>query len=168
MQKMLSESGRRQYVIETALALLLVCLLITASSCVLMPFVGVLTYAVIIATATCGPVRSNVKLLNGRRRLAALLFGAWRLRSCRAIDLSLPAVADYVADRRSRLAARRQSGNPRLARVDRRPPSAREEGDAAMARTAARWPGWLQKYQPQLTAAGRWLLDRSSACGGGA
>ena len=52
MQETVTDSGQRQRVIEIALALLLVSLLIAASFRVLLPFVGVLTYAVILATAT--------------------------------------------------------------------------------------------------------------------
>ena len=75
MQETATESGQRLRVIETALALLLVLLLIAATFRVLLPFVGILTYAVVIATATTGLFDRMVDLLNGRRRLAAVLFG---------------------------------------------------------------------------------------------
>ena len=76
MQETVTESGQRLRVIETALALLLVLLLLAATFRVLLPFAGVLTYAAIIATATSGLFDRMVDLLNGRRRLAAVLFGA--------------------------------------------------------------------------------------------
>ena len=115
MQEMLSDSGQRQYVIETALALLLVSLLITASFWVLMPFVGALTYAVILATATAHLFDRMIKLLNGRRRLAALLFGliAATIMIVPLIYLSI-AVADYVGVVEARLAAATSHGIPDL------------------------------------------------------
>ena len=76
MQETVTESGQRLRVIETALALLLVLLLLAATFRVLLPFAGVLTYAAIIATATSALFDRMVDLLNGRRRLAAVLFGA--------------------------------------------------------------------------------------------
>src|SRR4030095_9778982 len=75
MQPTISDSNQRQRVIEIALALLLVLLLIAATFRILLPFAGALTYAVILATATSGLFERMAKLLNGRRRLAALLFG---------------------------------------------------------------------------------------------
>ena len=76
MQETVTESSQRLRIIETALALLLVSLLLAATFRVLLPFAGALTYAAIIATATSGLFDRMVDLLNGRRRLAAVLFGA--------------------------------------------------------------------------------------------
>ena len=75
MQEISVKNGGQQQVIETALALLLVSALLDASFWVLLPFVGVLTYAVILATATAGLFDRMVVLLGGRR-LAAFSFGA--------------------------------------------------------------------------------------------
>jgi len=71
MQETATESGQRRRVIETALALLLVSLLIAATFRVLLPFVGVLTYAVILATATSRLFERLADALKGRRKLAA-------------------------------------------------------------------------------------------------
>jgi predicted PurR-regulated permease PerM len=70
-----SDNSQRRRVIETALALLLVSLLLAATFRVLLPFAGVLTYAVILATATSQLFERLAHLLNGRRRLAAVLLG---------------------------------------------------------------------------------------------
>ena len=75
MQETVTESGQRLSVIGP-LALLLVLLLLAVTFRVLLPFAGVLAYAVIVATATSGLFDQMVDLLNERRHLAAVLFGA--------------------------------------------------------------------------------------------
>jgi hypothetical protein len=139
MLEMRSDSGQRQHVIETALALLLVSLLITASFWVLMPFVGALTYAVILSIPR--QFDRMIKLLNGRRRLAALLFGliAAAIMIVPLIYLSI-AVADYVGVVEARLAAATSHGIPTCPRGS-AASRCSEEGDAAMAGAAARWSG---------------------------
>ena len=64
MQVTAGDSGLRQRVIEIGLALLLVLLLIAATLRILLPFAGVLTYAVILAIATAGLFERMVKLQN--------------------------------------------------------------------------------------------------------
>ena len=164
MQKMLSDSGRRQYVIETALALLLVCLLITASSWVLMPFVGALTYAVILATATARLFDRMIKLVNGRRRLAALLFGliVATIMILPLIYLSI-AVADYVGLVEARLAAATSHGIPDLPAWIGGLPLLGEKATQLWQELQSDGLVFPQKYQPQLTAAGVWLLNLSTS-----
>lgn len=73
------EPSLRQRVIDSALALVLVALLLGISIKVLTPFLGVITYAVILATATWQPFQRLADWMGGRRRAAiafALISGA--------------------------------------------------------------------------------------------
>jgi predicted PurR-regulated permease PerM len=157
-----SDSGLRLFVIETMLALVLVSLLIAATFRVLWPFVGVLTYAVILATATSGPFERIVDGLNGRRRLAAVLFGAVAIAIIvvPAVYVSF-AVADFAQVVERWLSSATAQGIPNL-----------PEWIAGLpvlgARATTEWQelqrdglGALQQYQSQLLGAGRWLLDLS-------
>jgi predicted PurR-regulated permease PerM len=167
MQETAAESGQRLRVIETALALLLVLLLMAATFRVLLPFVGILTYAVIIATATSGLFDRMVVLLNERRRLAAVLFGA-----VAAIITVVPliylssSVADLVAIAQRWLSAASSEGIPNLPEWIANLPLVGKKAAATWQDLQRDGLGWLQTYQPQLAAAGRWLLDRSLGLAG--
>ncbi|MGH6760155.1 MAG: AI-2E family transporter [Phyllobacterium sp.] len=160
MQEMQSENGQRQYIIETVLALLLVFVLLGATFRVLLPFVGVLTYAVILATATAGKYDEIVHLLNGRRRLAAVIFA-----TIAAIIMILPLVylSFSLADHMHTVEAWLDStGNQRIPDL----PDWISTLPLLGTKATGLWQelqrddlALLQRYQPQLAAAGRWLLD---------
>ena len=152
-----ASSGQQQRVLETAMALLLVSVLIAATVWVLLPFVGILTYAVILATATAELFDRLVDLLGKRRRLAAVLFGA-----IAATITIVPLI--YLSFLRSRprgcrrsvAERRRQSRNPRPARLDCESSAGWREGDAGMAGAAARWSGRVEAIPTP--ARRRWTL----------
>ena len=166
MQETVTESSQRLRVIETALALLLVSLLLAATFRVLLPFAGVLTYAAIIATATSGLFDRTVDLLNGRRRLAAVLFGAIGV-TITVVPLIYvsSSVADLVGIAERWLSAASREGIPNLPEWIAGLPLIGEKATAAW-QELQREGGVLQQYQPQLIAAGRWLLDRSLGLAG--
>ena len=166
MQETVTESGQRLRVIETALALLLVLLLLAATFRVLLPFAGVLTYAAIIATATSGLFDRMVDLLNGRRRLAAVLFGAVAV-TITVVPLIYvsSSVADLVGIAERWLSAASREGIPNLPEWIAGLPLIGKKATAAW-QELQREGGVLQQYQPQLIAAGRWLLDRSLGLAG--
>jgi len=162
MQEMATESGQRRRVIETALALLLVSMLIAATFRVLLPFVGVLNYAVILATATSRPFEWLADALKGRRTLAAALFGvvAAAITVVPLVYLSF-AVADLVRSGEGWLNAAKDTGIPDL-------PAWITGLPLIGAKAAGAWQalqrdslGVLQQYQHELGVAGRWLLDLS-------
>jgi predicted PurR-regulated permease PerM len=162
MQPTAAESAQRQRVIEIALALLLVSLLIAATFQVLLPFVGVLTYAVILATATSGPFERLAHALKGRRKLAATLFAvvAAAITVVPLVYLSF-SVADLVQVGQRWLSTARDTGIPDL-------PEWITGLPLVGTRVAAAWQdlqrdslGVLQHYQHELAVAGRWLLDLS-------
>jgi predicted PurR-regulated permease PerM len=162
MQATVTDGGQRQRVIETALALLLVSLLIAATFHVLLPFVGVLTYAVILATATAGLFDRLADALRGRRGLAAVAFGAVAvmITVIPLIYLS-SAVADLVQVAERWLTTARTSGIPDL-------PAWITGLPLVGAKTASAWQnvqrdslGVLQQHQHELAVAGAWLLDLS-------
>src|SRR5262245_19646253 len=115
MGEIADDGSLRQRAIETALALLLVLLLIALTFRVLLPFAGVLTYAVILATSTSKPFERLVEVLKGRRRLAAILFG-----TVAAVILVLPliylssSVAELVQAANRWLNSARNQGIPDL------------------------------------------------------
>ena len=166
MQETVTESGQRLRVIETALALLLVSLLLAATFRVLLPFAGVLTYAAIIATATSALFDRMVDLLNGRRRLAAVLFGAVAV-TITVVPLIYvsSSVADLVGIAERWLSAASREGIPNLPEWIAGLPLIGKKATAAW-QELQREGGVLQQYQPQLVAAGRWLLDRSLGLAG--
>lgn len=166
MQETVTESGQRLRIIETALALLLVSLLLAATFRVLLPFAGVLTYAAIIATATSGLFDRMVDLLNGRRRLAAVLFGAVAV-TITVVPLIYvsSSVADLVGIAERWLSAASREGIPNLPEWIAGLPLIGKKA-AAVWQELQREGGLLQQYQPQLVAAGRWLLDRSLGLAG--
>ena len=163
MQETPSGSGQQQRVLETAMALLLVSVLIAATVWVLLPFVGILTYAVILATATAELFDRMVDLLGKRRRLAAVLFGAIAatITIVPLIYLS-SAIVNLVGVAEAWLSAGGSHGLPDLpAWIGGLPllggkvtPAWQElQRDGLVA---------LQQYQHQLAAAGRWLLSLSA------
>jgi len=167
MQVTTSDSGLRQRVIELALALLFVLLLIAATLRVLLPFAGVLTYAVILATATARPFEWMEKLLGGRRRLAAFLFGivAAAITVVPLIYLS-SAVAGVVPIVQQWLSAASSHNIPDL-------PGWIAGLPLIGAKLTEAWRGLqieglsiLQHYQHQLIAVGSWLLDLSLGLAG--
>lgn len=168
MQETVTESGQRLRVIETALALLLVLLLLAATFRVLLPFAGVLTYAAIIATATSGLFDRMVDLLNGRRRLAAVLFGAVAVMiTVVPLIYVSSSVADVVGIAERWLSAASREGIPNLPEWIAGLPLIGKKATAAWQELQRAWDGGvLQQYQPQLVAAGRWLLDRSLGLAG--
>jgi predicted PurR-regulated permease PerM len=163
MQEMRSRTGGQQQVIETALALLLVSALLAATFWVLLPFVGVVTYAVILATATAAPYDRMVVLLGGRRRLAAFSFGAIAaaITVVPLIYLCTAVVSHVdVADAWLRQASARSvpdlpgwiSSLPLLGQKVTLIWQEFQGGGLAL----------LQRFEPQLAAAGRWLLNLSA------
>ena len=162
MQVAANDSGQRRRVIETALALLLVSLLIAATFRVLLPFIGVLTYAVILATATSGLFVRMSDLLNGRRLLAAVVFGgvAVVITVLPLIYLSF-SVAGLVQLAEQALSATSTHGIPDLPQWISGLPLLGEKATAAWQSLQGEGLGVLQQYQHQLAAAGRWLLDLS-------
>ena len=162
MQATASESGQRQRAIETALALLLISLLIATTFRVLLPFVGVLTYAVILATATARLFERLADALQGRRGLAAVVFGAIAvLITVIPLVYLSSAVADLVQVAQGWLAAVRDHGVPDL-------PAWITGLPLVGAKIAAGWQnvqrdslGVLQQHQHELAVVGRWLLDLS-------
>ena len=162
MQETATESGQRRRVIETALALLLVSLLIAASFRVLLPFVGVLTYAVILATATSRLCERLADALKGRRALAATLFGvvAAAITVVPLVYLSF-AVADLVQVGVRWLNAAKDTGIPNLPEWVTGLPLVGTKAAAAWQALQRDSYGVLQQHQHELAVAGRWLLDLS-------
>jgi predicted PurR-regulated permease PerM len=162
MQVTANDSGQRQRAIETALALLLVSLLIAATFQVLLPFVGVLTYAVILATATARLFDRLADALQGRRGLAAVVFGAIAvvITVVPLIYLS-SAVADLVQVAEQWLTAARDHGIPDLPAWITGLPSVGAKAAAAWQDIQRDSLGVLQQHQHELAVAGRWLLDLS-------
>jgi predicted PurR-regulated permease PerM len=162
-----ADSRLRQRVIETALALLLVLLLIAATFRILLPFAGVLTYAVILATATAGLFERMAKLLNGRRRLAAFLFGILA-----AVITVVPliyfssAVADAVPIAQQWLSAVSSRNIPNLPDWIAGLPLIGDKLGSAWRELQLEGLGVLQHYQQQLVAVGGWLLDLSLGLAG--
>ncbi|MBB4232266.1 AI-2E family transporter [Rhizobium mongolense] len=160
MQQMPSDYDQRRYIIETALALLLVSVLVTATFWVLLPFVGVLTYAVILATATAGLFDWLVERLNGRRRLAAVIFGTV-VATITVVPLVYlwSTVADHLTVAEAWLNAASSHGIPNL-------PGWIAGFPVLGKKVATVWQELqrdglvlLERYQPQLASAGKWLLN---------
>jgi predicted PurR-regulated permease PerM len=167
MQPTISDSNQRQRVIEIALALLLVLLLIAATFRILLPFAGALTYAVILATATSGLFERMAKLLNGRRRLAALLFGllAAAITVVPLIYLS-SAVADAVPVVQQWLSAAGSHDIPDLPDWIAGLPLVGEKVAEAWRGLQLEGLGVLGRYQHQLVAVGGWLVNLSLSLAG--
>lgn len=162
-----SESGQRQRVIEAVLALLLVLLLLAATFRVLLPFAGVLTYAVILATAASGLFERITGLLNGRRRLAAVLFGAVAVAITVVPLIYLSAsVADLVRVAQQWLNVAGVRGIPDLPERIADLPLLGKKATAAWQEVQRDGLSVLQHYQPQLAGAGRWLLNLSVGLAG--
>ena len=162
MQETATESGQRRRVIETALALLLVSLLIATTFRVLLPFVGVLTYAVILATATSRPFERLAHALKGRRTLAAALFGivAAAITVVPLVYLSF-AVADLVQAGEQWLSAAKETGIPDLPAWITGLPLVGTKAATAWQALQRDSLGVLQQYQHELGVAGSWLLNLS-------
>jgi len=167
MQATASDSGQRQRVIEIALALLLVLLLIAATFRILLPFAGVLTYAVILATATAGPFERMTALLRGRRRLAALLFGviAAAITVVPLLYLS-SGVANAVPVVQQWLDAASSHDVPDLPAWITGLPVIGAKATEVWRDLQQQGLGVLQHYQHELVAVGRWLLDLSLGLAG--
>ncbi len=159
MQASPAGTGQLQHTIETAIALLLLSVLVAAAFWVLLPFVGALTYAVILATATAGLFDRMVAVLGGRRRLAALLFGviAATITIVPLFYLS-SSIVDLVGVAQAWLSGIGTHGMPKL-------PDWISGLPVIGSKLASYWqelqrdaPVALQPYQSQLAAAGRWLL----------
>src|SRR5262249_23206263 len=155
-----ADTGLRQRVIEIALALLLVLLLIAATLRILLPFAGVLTYAVILSTATAGLFERMAKLLNGRRRFAAFLFGivAAAITVMPVLYLS-SAVADAVPIAQQWLSAASSHELPNLPDWIAGLPLIGGKVATAWRELQLGGLSVLQHYQHQLVAVGSWLLD---------
>jgi predicted PurR-regulated permease PerM len=160
MEEIDSGADQRQHAVVTALALLLVAVLIGATFWVLLPFVGVLTYAIILATATAGLFDRAVALLNGRRRLAAVIFGlvAATVTIVPLIYLC-SSVVDHLGAADAWLSEASSHGIPNL-------PGWIVGLPFVGGKLASVWEQlqhdgliFLQRYQTQLAAAGRWLLN---------
>jgi predicted PurR-regulated permease PerM len=162
MQATGNGGGQRQRVIEIALALLLVSLLILATFRVLLPFVGVLTYAVILATATSGLFERTVILLNVRRSLVAVMFGviAAAVTVVPLIYLS-SSVADVLRVAAHWLSSASDQGVPDLPAWIAGLPLIGMKVTAAWQELQRDGLGMLQQYEHQLAALGRWLLGLS-------
>ena len=160
MQGVHVEGGRHQKVIEAALALLLMSMLIVASFWVLLAFVGVLTYAVILAIATAGLFDRIVELLNGRRRLAAVLFGVVAVTIIVVPLIYLcSAVADYLSVAEAWLSTASTRGIPNLPEGIAGLPLVGNKVSAAWQELQREGLVLMQRYQTQLAAAGRWLIN---------
>jgi predicted PurR-regulated permease PerM len=162
MQEMRSKNGGQQQVIERALALLLVSILIAATFWVLLPFVGVLTYAVILATATAGLFDRMVVFLGGRR-LAAFGFGviAAAITIVPLIYLCFSTVGHVdVAEAWLREAGSR--GIPNLPEWISSLPLLGKKVTPVWQDFQRDGLALLQRYEPQLATAGRWLLSFSA------
>lgn len=162
MQETSSKNGRQQQVIEAALALLLVSALLAATFWVLLPFVGVLTYAVILATATAGLFDQMVVLLGGRR-LAAVCFGviAAAITIVPLIYLCSSVVSHVdVAEAWLREASSR--GIPNLPEWISSLPLLGKKVTPIWQDLQRDGLALLQRYEPQLATAGRWLLGFSA------
>src|SRR5215468_1555544 len=157
MDGMTADTGLRQRVIEIALALLLVLLLIAATLRILLPFAGILTYAVILSTATAGLFERMAKLLNGRRRFAAFLFGivAGAITVVPVLYLS-SAVADAVPIVQQWLNAASSHELPNLPDWIAGLPLIGGKVAAAWQELQVGGLSVLQHYQHQLVAVGRW------------
>jgi predicted PurR-regulated permease PerM len=164
----LNDGGQRLFIIETTLALSLVSLLIVATFQVLWPFVGVLTYAVILATATSGLFERSAALLRGRRHLAAVLFGAiaFAIVGVPLVYLSL-AVADLVQVVGRSLSSTSTEGVPDLPEWIGALPVLGAKATSGWLELQSNGPDTLQQYQTQITAAGRWLLNLGVGTMGG-
>jgi predicted PurR-regulated permease PerM len=167
MQATGNGSSQRQWIIETALALLLVALLITATFRVLLPFVGIITYAVILATATSGPFERTVNLLNARRSIVAVGFGviAAAVTVVPLIYLS-SSVADILGAAEQWLSDASARGVPDLPAWIAGLPLVGTRATAAWQELQRDGVGMLHQYQHQLAAAGRWLLGLSVSLAG--
>ncbi|PLT83967.1 AI-2E family transporter [Sinorhizobium medicae] len=160
MQEMRSDHGQHQKIIEIALALLLVSILIAATFWVLLPFVGILTYAVILATATAGLFDRMVDLLNGRRRLAAVIFGAVAATiTVVPLIFLCSSVASQLGVAGAWLSAASTRGIPNLPEWIAGLPLVGSKAAAAWQELQREGLELLERYQPQLAAAGRWLLN---------
>jgi len=164
---MAGHGDQRRRVIEIALALLLVLLLIAATFRILLPFAGALTYAIILATATSGPFERMAKLLRGRRRLAALLFGliAAAITVVPLIYLS-GAVADVVPVVQRWLDAASSHNIPDLPEWVAGLPLVGGKATEAWRKLQIEGLGVLEHYQPQLVAVGGWLVSLSLSLAG--
>jgi predicted PurR-regulated permease PerM len=162
MKETAIQSGPRQRLIETALALLLVLLLIAATFRVLLPFLGALTYAVILATATSGLFERLVNVLKGRRKLAAILFGmvAIAITVVPLVYLSF-SIADLVQIGVRWLNDARDNGIPDLPEWIRGLPWVGAKAIAAWQSLQHDSVSVLQQYKEEFTVAGRWLLGLS-------
>ncbi|CAN7457077.1 AI-2E family transporter [Pararhizobium sp. LjRoot238] len=162
MQEVSDKTGEQQQIIERALALLLVSVLLAATFWVLLPFVGVLTYAVILATATAGLFDRMVVLLGGRR-LAAFGFGAIAaaITIVPLIYLCFSVVGHVdVAEAWLREASSR--GIPNLPEWISSLPLLGKKVTPVWQELQRDGLALLQRYEPQLAAAGRWLLSFSA------
>lgn len=162
MQEMSSKNGGQQRVIETALALLLVSALLAATFWVLLPFVGVLTYAVILATATAGLFDRMVVFLGGRR-LAAISFGAIAaaITIVPLIYLCF-SVVSHVDVAQAWLREASSRGIPNLPEWIASLPLLGKKVTPVWEDFQRDGLALLQRYEPQLAAAGRWLLSLSA------
>jgi predicted PurR-regulated permease PerM len=162
MQEVSVKNGGQQQVIETALALLLISALVAATFWVLLPFVGVLTYAVILATATAGLFDRMVVLLGGRR-LAAFSFGAIAaaitlvplIYLCFSVVSHVDVVEAWLREASSR-------GIPNLPEWISSLPLLGKKVTPVWQELQRDGLALLQRYEPQLAAAGRWLLSFSA------
>ena len=163
MQETPSGSGQQQRVLEAAMALLLVSVLIAATVWVLLPFVGILTYAVILATATAELFDRMVDLLGKRRRLAAVLFGAIAATVAIVPLIYLSSsIVNLVGIVEAWLSAAGSHGIPDLPSWIASLPLVGEKVTPAWQELQRDGLVALQQYQHQLAAAGRWLLSLSA------
>jgi len=134
---------------------------------VLLPFAGVIIYAVILATATSGPFDRMAVLLNGRRRLTAALFGAVAVTTTVVPLIYLSSsVADLLRVAEQWLSTASKDGIPNVPEWIASLPLLGKRATAAWQELQRDGLGVLQQYQHQLAAAGRWLLDLSLGLAG--
>lgn len=159
MQEVHSDGGQRQHVVETALALLLMSLLIAASFWVLLPFVGILTYAVILSIATAGLFDRLVELLDGRRKLAAVIFGVVTAAITIVPLIYLcSSIASYLSVAEAWLREAGTRGIPNLPGWLTGLPLVGDDVAAFWQNLQRDGLVLLERYQPQLAAIGKWLL----------
>jgi len=153
----------RQRVVGLAVVLLLLAILFAATFQVLLPFVGVITYAVILATATSGLFERLTRLLGGKRSLAAVLY-ALVIVAITAVPLFYlaTAIGELLQVGEQWLRTASVEGVPNL-------PVWIAELPLVGSKIATGWEALqrdstevLQQHQPQLIELGGWLLELST------
>src|SRR5262249_53452363 len=129
---------------------------------ILLPFIGVLTFAVIIATAMRGPYEHMERLLGGRRKLTAFLFGGVSI-AILAVPLAYLSISlsDLVRSAEQWVTDATETGLPDLPSWISSLPLVGDKAAAAWQSLRQDGLEAVQQHQQQLRAVARWLLDFS-------